>query len=126
MASGEQWEPCPSGLIHGMIRRQRASRRRRMLERAALPMALALLFSVGYLATHRAEPASSVDQISCVKAVERFADYQGDRLDAESTAEVARHLEECPRCREKYQQRFPQEAIFIRRLPAPLVAAQGF
>ena len=119
MVSEHDWEECPRGLLAQLVERHHVQQGRERARRTlgAVAVAACLVLVVGVVAQVRSN-SGSINQITCGRATELFVQYNSGTLSATSHAEVEHHLEECPNCREKYRESFPE----VLQAPSRLVA----
>ena len=107
----DHWSPCPEGEIQRMVARtQRARRNRTMMRVASAGAVLLLVFTaaVSYLAF---QPYDRHGGLACAEVIRQLPAYQAGTTDAELTARIAAHLENCPYCRQQHQQSFEQAPL---------------
>ena len=104
------WNDCPPGEIGGLVESLHTRRRRKTLRQAAgagtVLVAFALLvaswFSGGF------DAPQPLHAISCKKVHSLAPRYVSGRLDADLTATIREHLQECKKCRDYVHAQFPQ------------------
>jgi hypothetical protein len=109
MQDQSSWDDCPAGLVTDMAGQLRR-RKRHVQLRAVISISLAVLLSlaVGYGLKNRDEPAPRA-RLNCRDAVPLFAEYHDKKLDAVVASDVREHLSRCPKCREHYEDLYPNE-----------------
>lgn len=109
------WRPCPAGTLRRLSDHLHAHERRRSnakaLRAAGAAVAVLLVLVAGNYAFHGRRQQHS--GLTCRQCAERLADFHAGRLDDELASQVQQHLNQCPECREKYQQ------MFAAILPSP-------
>lgn len=104
------WDPCPRGKLHQMVRQRQARRRRRLVDRAAVTAATVLLLVVAgvavisFISNSIGESTPHFGGIACAEVRDLLPQYAAGSLDAETAAKVDTHLEECPHCRPLWEE----------------------
>ena len=112
------WNDCPPGEIGGLVESLQSRRRRKTLRQAAGVSTALVLFALlvtSWFSGWFAGP-QPLHAISCKKVHSLAPQFVSGRLDADLSAEIQEHLEECKMCREYLHAEFPQ-------FPLPVHAA---
>lgn len=97
-----RWEACPPGEL-GRLGARLRGRRRRLAVRAG--GALAVLLTCVGLWTLNARPRDmTFAGISCTRVTELAMAYGEGTLEPELRSRVDAHLEQCPRCHERFEE----------------------
>lgn len=135
----DSWDACPSGELSHMVDARKAQRRRRVMDRAAVVAASAMVciaiggFALGVFSPDPSAPAGGANYggIACADVVDCLPAYLADQrqdpanthLDAATVASITEHLSHCPACRQHYEQTKLQQGISLLYDAGSLLAA---
>ena len=115
-----RWGACPQGELSRLGARLRGRRRRRIAVRAG--GALAVLLTCLGLWTLNARPRENTFAgITCTRVMELAMAYGEGTLDPDIRTRVRSHVEQCPRCHE----RFKAMGLIARLLPGRWIRPAG-
>ncbi len=98
----ERWGACPQGELSRLGARLRGRRRRRIAVRAGGALAV-LLISVGLWSMQAGRRDNHFAGISCTRVTELAMAYEGGKLAPDLRRQVLSHVEQCPRCHERFK-----------------------
>ncbi|MEO6808974.1 MAG: zf-HC2 domain-containing protein [Isosphaeraceae bacterium] len=105
-ATANDWKACPPGELGRLSARLRSRRIRRNGTRSGLSIAAVLLLTIG-LGTlrHSHQKVKGFDfaGIKCSKVMVMAPDYSMGTLDPQLKEQIKSHVEQCPRCHEKFK-----------------------
>ena len=104
--SSDEWQPCPSGQITGMVQRLQAARRSRAVRRAIVPAAGVLLFAAAGFYFSQSQPGGMFFQpggLSCDEVQRHLPAYAKGKVSPELSRQLEEHLADCPECRKMHE-----------------------
>jgi hypothetical protein len=114
--SEARWQECPAGTLTTMASQARRRKsRHELLMVGSLLSSACLLVAAGYsvwLAGSSMNQSSSPSRMNCAQVIQLADSYLNQQLGESDRQLIARHLDHCPSCRKKYQER---EAILDQR-----------
>jgi len=109
-ADQEDWQPCASGAVSGLVKRLKQKKQMRQVRRVGVVVSCLLAaVLIGLQLTDQPEGLSH-DQV-----VELADEFVQDELSAEQTRLVEQHIARCPRCEHLLEERnlVRQQAMLV-------------
>ena len=105
--SDDDWQPCVSGQITGMVQRLRAKQRASAIRRMAVPAtAVLLLVLAGFYYNGQSRPGGMFFKpggLSCDEVHEYLPAYAKGQVSPERARQLEEHLADCPECRKMHE-----------------------
>jgi hypothetical protein len=96
------WQPCASGQITGMVQRLQAEQRSSTIRRMVGPVAAVLLLVAAGVYLHQSQPGGLLFHpggLSCQDVHGHLPSYAKQQLSPELSEQIEEHLADCPECR---------------------------
>ncbi|HQU47266.1 MAG TPA: zf-HC2 domain-containing protein [Pirellulales bacterium] len=112
----DDWQPCPPGLLGGMVQKARRRRRHEVLNRglaAALLVVLTVWGGVFVASRHQGQGEFDFGGITCSRVRALMPEYMAGKLDVPTSESIRQHLAQCPDCgqlMERMRQQMPAAA----------------
>ena len=106
--SSDEWQPCPSGQITGMVQRLQAAQRSRAVRRAIVPAAGVLLFVAAGFYFSQSQPGGMLflpGGLSCGEVQKHLSADPKPPVSPEFSKRLEEHLADCPECRKKMHEK---------------------
>jgi len=100
------WKACPSGELGRLSAHLRSRRIRRNATRSGIGIAAVSLLAVGLWSlrpSHREMKEFDFAGIKCGKVIAFAHDYSMGKLNPQLKDQIKSHVEQCPRCHEKFK-----------------------
>ena len=104
--SDDDWQPCVSGQITGMVQRLRAKQRASAMRRMAVPATVVLLLVVAGFYFGQSWPGGMFFKpggLSCDEVHEYLPAYAKGQVSPERARQLEEHLADCPECRKMHE-----------------------
>ncbi|HVA50876.1 MAG TPA: zf-HC2 domain-containing protein [Pirellulales bacterium] len=112
----DDWQPCPPGVLGGMVQKARRRRRHEVLNRglaAALVLVLTVWGGVFVASRHQGQAEFDFGGITCSRVRALMPEYMAGKLAATKSESIRQHLAQCPHCgqlMERMRQQMPAAA----------------
>jgi len=103
-ADANEWSPCPTGAVSGMVSTLKSQRRGQKVVRTAAFLGVLLLIGGSLIAWGPRMMESHAGGISCSEVRQAAPAYMAGTLDVQMVEKIRQHLSECSHCRKKLEQ----------------------
>ena len=103
--NSNDWQPCASGQIGGMVQRLRTLRRADAIRRMAVPTTAVLLLAVAVFYFSQSRPGGVLFHpggLTCGEVQEYLPAYARQQVSPELAGQLEEHLANCPECKKMY------------------------
>ena len=103
--NSNDWQPCASGQIGGMVQRLRRLRRADAIRRMAVPTTAVLLLAVAVFYFGQSRPGGMwfhPGGLTCGEVQEYLPAYARQQVSPELAGQLEEHLANCPECKKMY------------------------
>jgi len=100
------WQPCPSGQITGMVQRLQAERPSSTIRRMAVPATAVLLLVIAGVYFSQSRPGGMLFKpggLTCDEIRQHLPAYAKGQVSAELSKQLDEHLADCPECRKMHE-----------------------
>jgi hypothetical protein len=103
--NSNDWQPCASGQIGGMVQQLRAQQRAAAIRRMAVPTTAVLLLVIAGFYFSQTQPGGMLFQpggLTCGEVQEHLPTYAKGQVSPELAGQLKEHLANCSECRKMH------------------------